>query len=460
MTEKKDLKNRKVQIAVYGGMFIISAIFYLIWYWHDGIVVTPDAQSYIDMISARDPGYSLFLWICRVFAGWEGYQNLAVVIQCLLAAVAACALAIGLQKRFSLHWSGMLCILAIQYGITLLNRFVAQRRYSYYNSIETEAITYSIWVFFILSLLGVIYDRDKKSIIMSVIWSIVLMATRKQLAITFCILFLCLVFIWWKDKNWKKAIFSALCIVVLGILGTRLIDCTYNYAIRGVFAPHTGDSSFVLGTEIYVANEDMVTYIQSEENKELFLEIMKQAEKLEYNSKYAGEGWHNIEDHYSQSYDRIKFDIVNVVIREHQIAQGLQEEFREDDYNRIVGDIMKNILLPCIPGMIKIFCCNLIHGCVTTVLKVHPILNWVALFLYICYFGLCIWLIKTKSYKKVSVSVLPFAILVLVAMAVNIGLTSAVIYPQMRYMLYNTGLFYQAGLLLLIEVWRTWKKSE
>ena len=55
-------------------------------------------------------------------------------------------------------------------------------------------------------------------------------------------------------------------------------------------------------------------------------------------------------------------------------------------------------------------------------------------------------------------SVLPFAILVLVAIAVNVGLTSAVIYPQMRYMLYNTGLFYQAGLLMLIEVWNL-KKS-
>lgn len=452
--EKRQKENKAYRVLFYFLMFFVSVIFYLVWYWHDGIIVTPDAQSYIDMISARDPGYSFFLWVCRIIAGWEGYQKLAVIIQCVLAALAACALARGLQKRFSLHWSGTLCVLVIQYGLTLLNRFVAQRRYSYYNSIETEAITYSIWVFFILSLLGVIYDKNRKSIVMSVVWSVVLMATRKQLAITFCILFLCLVYIWWKDKKWKKAILHAFLVVILGIGGTRLVDCTYNYAIRGVFAPHTGDSSFILGTEIYVANEDMATYIRSDENKELFLEIIKLADKLEYSSKYAGKGWHNIEDHYSQSYDRIKFDIVNVVIREHQIAQGMPEALREEDYNRIVGGMMKDILLPCLPGMFKIFCSNLVHGCVTTVLKVHPVLNWVALFIYIGYIGLCIWLIKNKSYKKVSVSVLPFAILVLVAMAVNIGLTSAVIYPQMRYMLYNTGLFYQTGLLLLIETWR------
>lgn len=452
---EKSLKNQKAsRILCYFMMFLVSAIFYLIWYWNDGIIITPDADSYIDMISARDPGYSLFLWVCRVFAGWEGYQSLAVIIQCILAAIAACALTISLQKRFSLHWSATLCILAIQYGLTVLNRFVAQRRYSYYNSIETEAITYSLWVFYILSLLGVIYDKNKKSIIMSVVWSIILMGTRKQLVIAFCILFLCLVYVWWKDKKWKKAIFSAFLVVILGMLGTRLVDCTYNYAIRGVFAPHTGDSSFIFGTEIYVANEEMATRIQSDENRELFLEIVRQADELGYNSKYAGRGWYNIEEHYSASYDRIKFDIVNVVIREHQIVQGMPEELREDDCNRIISEMMKDILLPCVPGMFKIFCSNLVYGCITTVLKAHPVLNWAALFLYIGYIGLCLWLIRKKSYKKVSVSALPFAILVLIAMMVNIGLTSAVIYPQMRYMLYNTGLFYQAGLLLLIEVWR------
>lgn len=437
-------------------MFIVSAVFYLFWYWQDGIIITPDAQSYIDMISARDPGYSFFLWVCRVFAGWDGYQRLAVILQCLLAAVAACALTIGLWKRFSLHWSTALCILVIQYGITLLNRFVAQRRYSYYNSIETEAVTYSIWVFFILSLLGVIYDRDKKSIVMSFVWSVVLMATRKQMAVAFCILFLCLVYIWWKDKKWKKAVLYAFLVVIFGVASTRLIDCSYNYAFRGVFAPHTGDASFVLGTEIYVANEEMVTRIQSEESRELFLEIMKQADAMEYNSRYAGKGWQNIQDHYSQSYDRIKFDIVGVVIREHQIAGGMPQELREDDFNRIVGGMMKDILIPCIPGMFKIFCCNLIHGFVTTVLKVHTVLNWVALLLYLCYISLCVWLASKTS--RMENSVLPFAILVLVAIAVNVGLTSAVIYPQMRYMLYNTGLFYQAGLLMLIEVWNL-KKS-
>ncbi len=453
----KRIGNRKSLCCI--AMLLVSVVFYLLWYWCDGIIITPDAQSYIGMSSAREPGYSVFLWICRLFAGEDGGLALAVILQCLLAAVAACALVYGLQKRFSFNWVVSIGILLIQYGITLLNRFVAQRRYSYYNSIETEALTYSIWVFFVLSLLGIIYDKDKKSIITAVLYSVILMSMRKQLLICFAILFLCLVFVWWKEKKWIKAIGFAFVIVILGIVGTRLLDCTYNLAVRGVFAPHTGDSSFVLGTVIYVADEDMAEKIESDENREVFLEIIRRAKEQGYNSRYAGEGWQNIEDHYSASYDPIKFSIVNVVIREKQDIRGIADDIREADRNRIMSELVGDLLVSCLPGMFKIFCSNLVHGAVTTVLKTHAILNWIALGFYIFYIGLGIWLIRMRSYQKVQTSVILFAALVLVGMAINIGATSAIIYPQMRYMLYNTGLFYQAGLLMLYEAWRTVTKK-
>ena len=244
----------------------------------------------------------------------------------------------------------------------------------------------------------------------------------------------------------------------MGFAGTRLLDCTYNYGVRGVFAPHTGDSSFILGTEIYVADKDMVSYISDKENQKLFLEIMNRADALEYNAGYAGKGWHSIEEHYSSSYDRIKFDIVNVVIREEQLSQGMNDQERELDANRIMNEMMKELLVPCIPGMFKIFCSNIVHGFVTTVLKVHTVLNWIALFLYIAYTGLIIYLFKMHSGRERGQSSACMAIVVLTAIAVNVVGTSAAIYPQMRYMLYNTGLFYQAAWIMLIEIYRKGRK--
>ena len=423
------------------------------WFWLDGVIITPDAASYIDMISAREPGYSTYLWIFRTIFGNETYMEAAVVGQCLLAAVAACVLVQGLQRRFSFGYFIATSILVIQYGITLLNRFVAQRRYSYYNSIETEAITYSLWIFFFLSLLGIIYDKKKTSIVMAFVWCVLLMSTRKQLAISFCILFCVLLFVWWKEKKWLKTILLSLSIMVLGLGTVRLLDYTYNYVFRGQFAPHTGDSSFFFGTEVYVANEEMLKYIDSQSNRDLFQEILKRADEQQYNSKYAGEGWHNIEDHYSECYDRIKFDIVNVVIREDQIRRGIDESERDAESNQIINEMSKDILLPCLPGMIKIACSNFVHGFITTILKVHRLLNWVALMMYICYITLLILILVRNKAKQSSVGLM--AILVLVAIAINVVVTSLVIYPQMRYMLYNTALFYQAGLLMIREWWLT-----
>ncbi len=90
--------SRKKRIILYSVLFAVSAVFYLFWYWHDGIVITPDAQSYIEMASDREPIYPLFLWFCRCLAGKEKYQQLAVVLQCILAAVVAVMITMKLRE--------------------------------------------------------------------------------------------------------------------------------------------------------------------------------------------------------------------------------------------------------------------------------------------------------------------------------------------------------------------------
>lgn len=204
----------------------------------------------------------------------------------------------------------------------------------------------------------------------------------------------------------------------------------------------------------------MVEYIDGEENKVLFLEIMERADKKEYNTAYAGKGWQAVEDHYSSAYDRIKFDIMMVVIREDQEMRGIAEADREADYEQIIGAMMKGLMMPTAPRLAKLYCCNVIHGFVTTILKVHRLLNWAALVLYLLFAGtivcLCI-LRRRRAQKGISVEAnnpVYFAFLVMLAITVNICVTSLTIYCQMRYMLYNTGLFYQAWWIMLLHVVR------
>ena len=230
------------------------------------------------------------------------------------------------------------------------------------------------------------------------------------------------------------------------------------YVSRGEFAPHTGDSSFILGTELYVANQNMAQYIEDDDRRAIFNEIMERVDESGYNTQYAGKGWQNIEDHYSASYDRIKFDIVMVVIREYQDKHNVPQEYRDSNYNQIADAMMKELLVPCIPGIIRIFGSNILHGMITTVLKVHRVLNWIVVILYIAYVCIFVRLIRLHGLKNCSNSSVPFALVVILAIVFNVVLTSVKIYPQMRYMLYNTALFYQAGLGMLTELYHEVKR--
>lgn len=440
------IQEKKKQVTICVILFVASLLFYLLWYAVDGIILTEDAPSYINMQSDREPGYCLYLLMFRRLLPADMYLHAAVIGQCIIAAIAACAITIRLKTLFSLNWFGGAGILAVQYGITLLNRFVAQRRYSYYNSIETEGLAYSLWVFYMLCLLGILYENNRKSYIGAVVWSVILISIRKQMLISLIILFFVIIFSLLREKGWKRAFTYALLACVLGFAGTKLVDCSYNLIVRGEFTSHTGDSSFILGTELYLADADMEKYIQDDERREIFREIIRRADEKQYNIAYAGKGWQATEDHYSSAYDRIKFDIVMVVIREYQQEHGIGEADMEADYNRVAGTMMKELLIPCIPGLVRLYVCNVIHGLITTVLKVHPILNWAALIVYLLYGGTAAAYVGLSRRKRDSAvtNPIPFAGLVLFSIVVNVCFTSLTIYCQMRYMLYNTGLFYQA----------------
>lgn len=446
-------ENKRKSQRVWFILMLISCIFYLFWYWHDGVIMSVDGPTYVNMESGREPAYPMVLWLLRTLFGENNYLDIVVVMQCIVAGIAAVVLIKALQEHFQLNVVTILLLFLMEYGVTLLNRFVAQRKYSYYNSICTEAWAYSLWLFLFVSLMGIIYTNKRKYILTSLLWCIILVLIRKQMLISFCLLFLILLYKIWKETKGWKSFLGIIGLIIIGLLAAQTVDRGYNYALRGQFEPHTGDSSFIFGNEIYVADVTMADRLQSDVNKELFIEIMRRADENQYNISYAGKGWVNQQDHYSSSYDRIKFNTTMVVIREYLEKQGVPNEQFNEYYENIANEMTRDLLIPCIPGMVKIFFCNVIAGFITTVLKVHPVLNWFALLLYVGYIIMLAYLYKRKSHC------VPMAILVLLAIIINVLFTSLTIYCQMRYALYNTALFYQMGTIMIAEAYRMKNKT-
>ncbi len=457
--EKPELKNQK-RTLLWFAVFLVSTVFYLIWYWHDGVIIAVDAPSYITMEIDREPIYPAFLWLFRTIFGEDRYLDIVVIVQCVIAGLAAMAVTKDLTERFRLKLWASGTILFVQYGITLLNRFVAQRRYSYYNSICTEALAYSFWVFFLLSILKILYDHKKRDVVWSLMWCVLMISVRKHMIISLCILFLAIVYTKTKSvRTFWKACVLGLALMAAGFACTQLIDRTYNYMLRGEFAPHTGDSTFILGNEFYVATPEMADDLSTEEEKEIFMEILRREDEKEWRMAYAPADWMGMEYHYSVSYDCIKFETVMVVIREWLNEHGVPEEAFNARYEEIANQLTKELLPATIPGMLQIFKVNLLSGFVTTVLKTNRYLNIAAVLIYLAFIGLVIDLAHRdkKRDKNTSLaavepaSAVPAALMILAAIVINVCFTSLTIFTQMRYMLYNTAFFYQIGLVMLIQ---------
>ena len=97
---KNDRRKRQVEITV---VVLVSVLFYLIWYWHDGVIITPDSDSYLTMQADREPGYCFYLWLMQVIFGNKRYLDAAAVLQCIIAGISTAVFTVSLKKRFRLN---------------------------------------------------------------------------------------------------------------------------------------------------------------------------------------------------------------------------------------------------------------------------------------------------------------------------------------------------------------------
>ena len=116
-------------------LYIIPLAFYLFFAFYDGVVWCADSDSYVIMHECREPLYPTFLAALRAIFGVQDKNNeagniylfVAVIIQSLLAAIAASVLADFIRKACNLGKTLSLIVLSVPMFTSLLNRFVASR---------------------------------------------------------------------------------------------------------------------------------------------------------------------------------------------------------------------------------------------------------------------------------------------------------------------------------------------
>ena len=315
--------------------------------------------------------------------------------------------------------------------------------------------------------------------------------------------------VWPKNRRIPLRFGILLLLLLLVFVGNGRAECLYNEKIHGFFAEHTGKHEAVLCTLLYTCSEQ-----DAEEMTVLRAPVSEKDISGEKDSSGEGEGsdgtgtsdvgqekvsllralfvackergvrmadapagadWVETASHYADSYDIIGYDIliptVETFVKEHpedfrwdeQTHRMIWEEEKKTDanakekqdeqmrvelaYDTVSGELVKLLLHQNPRPFLRLYAYNIVKGLVCTNGRMMPALIPLCLFLYGLYFLFYLWIRKKKE-REIAL----FAEVVFLAIAFNVGMVGAVIFPQPRYMIYSMGLFYTAGMLMVVNI--------
>ena len=318
--------------------------------------------------------------------------------------------------------------------------------------------------------------------------------------------------VWPKNRRRPLRFGILLLLLLLVFAGNGRAECLYNEKIHGFFAEHTGKHEAVLCTLLYTCSEqdaEEITVLRdpvSEKDisgekdssgegegsdgtgtsdvgqekvsllRALFVACKERGVRMA--DVPAGADWVETASHYADSYDIIGYDIliptVETFVKEHPEdfhwddqthrmvwekekktdANAGASEAKQDEqmrvelaYDTVSGELVKLLLHQNPRPFLRLYAYNIVKGLVCTNGRMMPALIPLCLFLYGLYFLFYLWIRKKKE-REIAL----FAEVVFLAIAFNVGMVGAVIFPQPRYMIYSMGLFYTAGMLMVVNI--------
>lgn len=487
---------------------LINLIFYVTFVFHDGPILCEDSPSYIEMEYSREPIYPLLLALFRrpfstenSIYGSPRYLIPVVILQAVVMAVCVwytarvvAGILPGRGKALSKSWriairrrekeeSGesdrvyasevFWYVLAtlVFWGVDLLNRFFAARGSMYVECIMTESLCIPLFYLFLARAFLYLRGHQKKDLVVLFLLMFVMMSIRKQEMITCAVL--CGLSFFYDligRRKWKSFV-SLVMTSTAALLCMTLLDYSYNYAMHGVWMHHTHNYKGGACTLLYTATKKDADLFINEEDRELFLDIYQQMEKLglTYDSIPKDADWIARTDHYAESYDIIGFDVMIPTIKEYvdTAEPDLDEPHREMAVDEKQKVIQNTLIGQDKINLLKLWKGSFAEGFVNTVLRKSRRLIGAAVALYVIYLTEMVLLLRKRFLcRKKGASdpedgtILLFSFLVLFAIIVNVLVVGSMIFPQTRYMVYNMPFFYIAFLLMAARLFSCRRKEK
>ncbi len=252
----------------------------------------------------------------------------------------------------------------------------------------------------------------------------------------------------------KKCLRVALTLLITAVTFTaRLyIVKTYNLIYNGAFINNTYGNVSLVTNMIYASDREEGEAIQDEQTRAFFYEIFDKAWEIEANYSFAGTSLTDRAQHIEQKHDDIKFNCIEDTFYQYYDNNVTTDYITQN----LLADeqamkIMKAIFPRCLKNWLFTYCGIVYYGLVRSIALVHPVVNIIAVVIYIMAMVLTIILWK-RNPKSPAIPMMCLALLFIVGNATEVALT---IMCLSRYMIYGFAWFYMALLMVIIELLRT-----
>ncbi len=442
-------------------LFIICIAFYLFFYAIDGVIICVDSPSYIRQYIFREPVYPSYLALMRMIFGpsEDIYLSYAVFFQCLLTGFSTYIFIRFIGNRFKLKFWETGFITLICLGVSLICRFLAGRGSMYSNCIMTESICIPLFLLFTRFITEYLLDHKRKALIWALAVSLILVSTRKQMFITLILIPCVIIYVCIKKgnasfiKNLLRGSLTSLVLVCLILKSNKGIEYIYSYSLREQVSSHFNDNRFLTTVIFYTAERDDASLIDDPDLRSLFLDIYDLCDDEGSMMHSAKGGPLARADHFADHYDMIQIDHMWPIF-EYYASDKLNDPdpvIRESYVDEISRKIAMSILPKRIPRMDLVLGCNVAKGLCNTVAKSGIVFVPFVIIIYLIYIWAMVFL-KKKAENRAADPEIMFGSYSLLSVLINVLTVSVVIFPQVRYTIYNMPVFYTALFVMIIKV--------
>ncbi|MBO5093087.1 MAG: hypothetical protein J6C33_01875 [Lachnospiraceae bacterium] len=445
------------------------------------IGIYPDSGSYISSQAGREPLYPLFLMFFRfIFREGDTITWLAasgqlesekameliytwpalrvsILVQGLLAGFSCFFLTRAVKHVFDLNWflTGLVALCTLIPHV--LTPLASSSRMVLSNAVLTEGISFPLFYLFTAFMILGLFAEEKKGRFYGAAFlcALLLVLTRNQMLVAFAAWCAVMLFEAARRRSFKRLLLLLLSILLF--FGARsAVNRIYNRAIHEGYAGANTGSYNLLTTMLYLSEPEDALLITDEEQRALFTEMHVQMEEGGMTRADAPDGILGRAYHYEDCYDTIGFTIQQPCLFGYAAEKGIPEGEALNEVVRVAGEMNRDLL----PHLAGAYCCNYIatavSGLTRSVSASGTVMGIYSIVIYFLAAALVIYLYRKNKRSKAALLML-FAMLMICA---NVFATALMIMCLSRYMIYNTALFYIAGLMCLTECYQIRKREQ